>query len=318
MVGRLESEHQDGRLAVARPGQAGLAGVEQPAVGGLQARLGQRAHRRGALGEAREPQRGRGPEARPGPDPHPGLGDHAEDPLGADQHAVGARPGARSRQPAALPHAPRGDARAPTRPGRRCAWARWRSGPPRGWRSSRRAWPARTTAGSGAASGRARAARPPARGPAVPAPIRAASETGSTSRTPARSAQVDRDRRLLEARLHPADDAGAAAVGNRRGTGRGAPVEHLLQLLFVAREGDRVGRVLHLAAEGAHHVAVGLAERVRSRACGSAAQISSSAEGGPSRGSGRSRSSTRAGRSTSFAPKPRCATMPAAAASTSS
>ncbi len=46
---------------------------------------------------------------RPRANPHPGLGDHAEDPLGADQHPVGARAGARAGQPAALPDAARRD-----------------------------------------------------------------------------------------------------------------------------------------------------------------------------------------------------------------
>ena len=41
----------------------------------------------------------------PALDPHPRLGDHAEDPLAADHHPVGARPGAGAGQPAALPPA---------------------------------------------------------------------------------------------------------------------------------------------------------------------------------------------------------------------
>ena len=115
---------------------------------------------------------------------HPRLGDHRQRALGAEQQAVGRRAGAGGGQPARLPLLARDGERADRlAPGRPRASARWRSGRPRGWRSSRRASRARTTAGRSAASGRGRRAAPPAAGPLAPAWMRAARETGSTSST---------------------------------------------------------------------------------------------------------------------------------------
>ena len=110
VVGRLEAEHQQRAAVRGGAGQRRLAGVEQPAVRRVEAATG----------------RARAPPPRPRSKPsnstaaeslkrgrllhaHPGLGDHAEDPLGADQHPVGARPGAGARQAAALPDAARRD-----------------------------------------------------------------------------------------------------------------------------------------------------------------------------------------------------------------
>ena len=83
---------------------------------------------------------------------------------------------------------------------------------------------------------------------------------------PVERAEVDRHRArvvVADPRLDPADDAGPAAVGDRRRAGVGAPGEHRLDLGLVARPGDQVGRMLDLAAKAADDVAVGLAERVR-------------------------------------------------------
>src|SRR5215213_1155189 len=87
----LEAQDEQ-RLAAGRGvRERRLAGVEQAAVGREEARLGERPHRLGALLEAVEQHRGRLLEARRLLHAHPGLGDHAEDALGADQHPVGAR-----------------------------------------------------------------------------------------------------------------------------------------------------------------------------------------------------------------------------------
>ena len=108
VVGGLEAEDQQVRAAVAGAGQLRLGGVEQAAVGGMQAGLGDLADRpRGRDGSRRTRPR-RGLELGPRAHPHPGLGDHAEDPLGADQHPVRAR--ARRPSPAAAgsPRSPAG------------------------------------------------------------------------------------------------------------------------------------------------------------------------------------------------------------------
>ena len=107
VVGGLEAEHEQ-RLA-RRPGvgERRLGGVEQAAVGRVEARLRDLAHRGGAGREVVERDAARRLPARALLEPHPGLGDHAEDALGADQHPVGARPGAGAGQAAALPLARR-------------------------------------------------------------------------------------------------------------------------------------------------------------------------------------------------------------------
>ena len=196
---------------------------------------------------------------------HPGLGDHAEDPLGADQHPVGARPGARAGQPAALPGAGRGD-----RPHRLDqvvdVGPDGREVPP---------GPGRDPAAEGRVLERLREV---AQGQPVLGELlveRRAEHPGLDPRRPrdrvdlehpVERAEVDRHRArvvVADPRLDPADDAGAAAVGDRRGAGVGAPREHRLDLGLVARAGDEVGRVLEPAAKAADDVAVGLAERVR-------------------------------------------------------
>ena len=89
------------------PVRAASRRVEQAAVRGVEAGLGQGAHRLRARSKASNStpadsrKRGRVLHA------HPGLGDHAEDALGADQHPVRARAGARAGQPPALPDAAR-------------------------------------------------------------------------------------------------------------------------------------------------------------------------------------------------------------------
>ena len=86
-----------------------LRGVEQPAVGRVQARLGDRAGRGDAAGVVVEVHRAPALPARPVLQPHPGLGDHAEGALGAEEQPVGGGPGARAGQPAGLADPGRGD-----------------------------------------------------------------------------------------------------------------------------------------------------------------------------------------------------------------
>ena len=83
--------------------------VDQPAVARVQPGLRQRAHRLGALDERAERDAARSAEPRPRLHPHPRLGDHAEDPLGAQQHPVRRRPRPAARQPPRLPQARRRD-----------------------------------------------------------------------------------------------------------------------------------------------------------------------------------------------------------------
>ena len=83
---------------------------------------------------------------------------------------------------------------------------------------------------------------------------------------PIQGAHVDRDRPTVgvaDPRLHPADHAGAAAIRDRREPRVGAPAEHRLDLRFVTRMGDQVRRIVEPSPEAAHHVAIGLAQRVR-------------------------------------------------------
>ena len=103
-------------------------------------------------------------------------------------------------------------------------------------------------------------------GPSAPAWIRAASETSSTSSTRSsrpRSIVTTPCVLVADPRLDPADDAGAAAEGNRGEAVVGAPGEDPLEVGLVAGPGDDVRRAGELAAEAADDVAVGLAERVR-------------------------------------------------------
>ncbi len=105
---RLETEDQDGVGAVSGAGRGRLERVEQPAVRGMQARLRDDARRLRLRRRSSGRDTGaRRLEGRPRPDLDPRLGDHAEDPLGAEHHPVGARPGAGPRQPPALPRAGR-------------------------------------------------------------------------------------------------------------------------------------------------------------------------------------------------------------------
>ena len=92
------------------PVSCGFGRVEQAAVGGVEARLRDRARgvrRRRSKVEKRAVADAR--KRRAVLQTHPRLGDDAEDALGAEQHAVGRRARARAGQAPALPHAARRD-----------------------------------------------------------------------------------------------------------------------------------------------------------------------------------------------------------------
>ena len=110
VVGRFEPEHQQ-RFAGPRrgAGRLRLQSVEQAAVGRVEPGLGDLAHRPRRGREVVEADAAGGLVGRSLLKPHPGLGDQAEDPLGAEQGAVRRRSGAGPRQAAALPGADRAD-----------------------------------------------------------------------------------------------------------------------------------------------------------------------------------------------------------------
>ena len=108
MVVVLEGEDDDRLPAVAEAIEIGLAGVEQPHVGGVEGRLANRAHRLGGLVDIVEQHRSAAAMGRPVLQPHPGFGDDAEGALGADHQTVGAGAGAGAGQAAAFHRAGRG------------------------------------------------------------------------------------------------------------------------------------------------------------------------------------------------------------------
>ena len=235
VVGGLEAEDHQVRLAGAGAGGPGLERVEQPAVGRVEPRLGDLADRACRGEEVVELDPAGGLEGGPRPDPDPGLGDRAEDSLGADQRPV--RRGARARpgQPPALPGSPRGD-----RPhrldqvvdvgveGREVA-----------------AGPGRDPAAEGRVLERLREV---AQGQAVLAELVLEHGARRPGLDPRRQrlgvdlehavepAQVEADERPLpEPALDPADDAGPAAERDHRRALRLAPAHHDLDLGLVAR-----------------------------------------------------------------------------------
>ena len=109
VVGRFEGQHQHRGLALVGAGVGRLAGIEQAAVGWIEAGLRDRAHRFGSSDKIRKRNRRTGAELRPLLEPHPGLRDDAENSFRADEHAVGTRPGARTRQASRFDHAGRRD-----------------------------------------------------------------------------------------------------------------------------------------------------------------------------------------------------------------
>ena len=105
MVGRFEGQHQHGLLVAPRDAGQCLACFQQAAVGWIEPGLGDLAHRVGAGEEILEAHAGRGAERRLLAQAHPGLGDDAQNALGADEHPVRAGAGAGARQAARLQRA---------------------------------------------------------------------------------------------------------------------------------------------------------------------------------------------------------------------
>ncbi|WBL37226.1 hypothetical protein O0235_06565 [Tepidiforma flava] len=90
--------------------------------------------------------------------------------------------------------------------------------------------------------------------------MRASARNGVDFEDAVQLAQVDADDGAAAGRgFDAADDRGAAAVGNSRRAGFAAPFEDGRNLRFVAGEGNDVGRVGEVAAEGADDVAEALA-----------------------------------------------------------
>ena len=86
-----------------------LLRVEDAAVRGVEAGLGDRSDGAGSREEVRELHRAAGAEARPVLEPHPRLGDHAENAFRPDEQAVGAGAGAGAGKAARLDEAARRD-----------------------------------------------------------------------------------------------------------------------------------------------------------------------------------------------------------------
>ena len=181
---------------------ARLARVDQPAVRRVQARTARaRARPRRPRANVSKRTRARGAVLGPRLHAHPRLGDHAERALGAEQHPVGARAGARARAAAATPTRPRGViARTDSTRSSMCV-------------QTRREVPARARRDPAAERRELerlrevaqrqpvlRRAAPPARGPRRAAPgSRAARETASTSSTRSSAREVERQRRRCSA-----------------------------------------------------------------------------------------------------------------------
>ena len=264
--GAADSKPRISRLRSPSPAPVSSAssGVEQAAVGGVQARLGDLAHRPGGGEEVVELDPAGGLELGPRPHPHPGLGDHAEDPLGADQHPVRRGPGAGARQPPALPGPARRD-----RPHRLdqvvdVGVERSRSARRPGSRSSRPGSRTRRTAGSGAGSARARAAAPPApaRSPRPGSAPPATSGSTSSTRSSRRRSSETTGRSPSRASTPP-----TTLVPPPNGITAAPSASAQLSTASISDssrgKATRSGGFSNSPAEPPHHVPVGLAQRVR-------------------------------------------------------
>jgi hypothetical protein len=270
VVGRLEAEHEQGVGAIAGHRQAGLAGVEQAAVGRVQPGLGQSAHALSAGKETVEANARRAPVGGSRLHTHPGIDDHAERALRACEHPVGARAGAGSGQP------PRGPlARGRNRTDRLDQVLDVR---PQGCEVAGRA------RGDPAAEGRVlERLREVAQGEAVLGELGLERGAGRAPLDAGRArdrvdlehaverAQVDRDRavvRRADIRGDSADDGGASTERDRGDALGDAPLEHALQIALLARARDEVRGMVEASAKAADHIGVGLAEGMaRARVC---------------------------------------------------
>ena len=138
MVGRFEGEDQKGLLVVVDAVDAGLLIVDDAQIGRVKAGLTDGAHRLGGRKKIGKAEHGATPEAGPVLQPHPGLDDHAERAFRADDHTVGAWPGARAGQAAGFHDACRRDGADAFDEIVDMGIEAWRSARPSGSRSSRR------------------------------------------------------------------------------------------------------------------------------------------------------------------------------------
>src|SRR5712664_1249924 len=107
MVAGFKAEHHDRDAPVGGAGVECLLRVKDAAVRWIEAGLCDGAHCARRTEERMETNRCAGAEFRTWLQPHPGARNHAERSFRADEHAVGARSGTRSRQAARFQRAAR-------------------------------------------------------------------------------------------------------------------------------------------------------------------------------------------------------------------
>ena len=267
VIGGLERDQEDRAAATRDLVEQALGGIEQAAVGGLQAGARQGAGRGDGVIEADELDRGASAKARARGDPHPGLGDDAERALGAEPEAVGIGAGAGGGQ------APGGDQAARGDDGHRLDEVVDVGGAGRV-----------VTAGAGREPAAERRVleglREVAEGDAVRGEAgleRGAEGAGADARgTRELIDLVDAgELREIEAgdagpvgaraerELDATDDAGAAAVGDRGDASGGAPVEDGGDVGGAARAQDDIGRGREVAGEAADQIGIAAAVGVR-------------------------------------------------------
>lgn len=78
----------------------------------------------------------------------------------------------------------------------------------------------------------------------------------------AHGSDVDRDHRLIEARLDTANHRAATTVWDDRNPLARTPIQHVDHVLLAAGSGDEVGQVVELALQVACDVAIRFAARV--------------------------------------------------------
>ena len=225
---------------------------------------------------------------------HPRLGDDAEDPLRPQQHAVGRRPGAGARQPPRLPRAARRDRAdrlhevVDVGPDRREVPARARRDPAAERRQLERL---REEAHRQPVLGRAGAS---SAGPATPAWIRAARDTGSTSTTRSsrdRSSETTPSRSSGTRGSTPPTTLVPPPNGMTATSSRAAHSSVASIVVLVAREDHRVRRVVD-PARGTPGPCPGTTARRRARP--GRADRSTSPRSRPAAGSAASGSDDRA------------------------
>src|SRR5262245_34350844 len=94
VVGRFETENQQCFLKIVNAIVASFLIVQDAQIGGVEARLPDGTHSLGSRKKIRKTEDSTTPKAGPVLQPHPGIDDHAEGPFRADDHTIGAWPGA--------------------------------------------------------------------------------------------------------------------------------------------------------------------------------------------------------------------------------